>query len=103
MTYPATRYLRRLTAGHGWQGRLITDDHGDPLVIVTVRVGPTWTDSVAIEGEHRAVAMRHRTNASDLIVPPEPPSGSGAVWRRDGRCDEVLAELLGLPAEGRPQ
>ncbi len=32
MTYPATRYLRRLTADHGWQGRLITDEHGDPQV-----------------------------------------------------------------------
>ncbi len=103
MTYPATPYLRRLTADHGWQGRLITDEHGDPLVIVTVRVGPTWTDAVAIEGEHRAVAMRHRTNDSDLIVSPELPGVSGAVWCRDGRCADVLAELLELQAEGRPQ
>ncbi len=100
MTYPATPYLRRLTADNGWRGELIRDEHGQPLLIVTVRVGPTWTDSVAIEGEHRAVAMRHRTRDSDLIVPPD---SSGAVWRRDGRCADVLAELLELPAEGQPQ
>ncbi len=111
MTYPSTPYLRRLTAADGWHGRLIRDEHGNPLVIVTVRVGPTWTDSVAIEGEDRAVAMRHRTRDSDLIVPPrgavwrrvgpglaaEPPDGSAAVWRRDGRCEDVLAELFELP------
>ena len=110
-TYPATPYLRRLTAANGWHGELIFDGHGNPLVIVAVRVGPSWTDAVAIEGEDRCVAMRHRTRDSDLIVPTEgavwrrvgpglqavPPGSSGAVWRRDGRCEDVLAELLELP------
>jgi hypothetical protein len=57
--YPATPFLRRLTLAEGWRGQLIRDEHGNPLVIVAVRIGPTWTDSVAIEGEHRTVAMRH--------------------------------------------
>lgn len=110
-TYPATPYLRRLTAAHGWQGELIFDGHGNPLVIVAVRVGPSWTDAVAIEGEDRCVAMRHRTRDSELIVPAEgavwrrvgpglqaePRGSSAAVWRRDGRCEDVLAELLELP------
>lgn len=110
-SYPATSYLRRLTPADGWHGELIRDEHGNPLVVVVVRIGPTWTDSVAIEGEHRCVAMRHRTRDSELIVPTEPvvwrrvgpglaaepPNGSGPVWRRDGRCVDVLAELLELP------
>ncbi len=98
--YPATPYLRRLTAANGWRHELIGDEHGHPLVIVAVRVGATWTDSVAIEGEDRCVAMRHRTDSDRLIVPTGLPGGSGAVWRRDGRCDDVLAELFELPEPG---
>lgn len=110
-SYPATPYLRRLTAAHGWRGELIFDEHGNPLVIVAVRLGPRWTDAVAIEGEDRCVTMRHRTRDSELIVPSgaavwrrvgpglgaEPPGSSGAVRCRDGRCENVLAELLELP------
>jgi len=99
-TYPATPYLRRLTAANGWWLELIGDEHGNPAVLVAVRVGGTWTDSVAIEGEDRAVAMRHRTDSDRLIVPAELPGGSGAVWRRDGHCDDVLAELFELPGLG---
>jgi len=95
--YPATPYLRRMTAADGWRHQVLRDAHGDPLVMVAVRVGPTWTDSVAIEGEDRCVAMRHRTRESELIVPAELPGGSGAVWCRDGRCADVLAELFELP------
>ncbi|MQA16598.1 MAG: hypothetical protein GEV09_21415 [Pseudonocardiaceae bacterium] len=97
-TYPATPYLRRLTSDNGWRGQLIRDWHGQPVAIVAVRVGPTWTDSVAIEGEDRTVAMRHRTQDDRLIVPSEPSGEAGAVWHRDGRCADVLAELLELPA-----
>lgn len=92
--YPATPYLRRLTPTNGWRGQLIRDRHGQPVAIVAVRIGPTWTDSVAIEGEDRCVALRHRTNDDRLI----PPGSSDAVWFRDGRCVDVLAELLQLPA-----
>ena len=78
--------------------RAISDRHGNPAVLVAVRVGDTWTDSVAIEGEDRTVAMRHRTHGdSALIVPSELGSERSAVWRRDGRCEDVLAELLELP------
>ncbi len=55
-TYPATPYLRRLTADNGWRAELIRDRHGEPAAIVAVRVGPSWPDSVAIEGEDRCVA-----------------------------------------------
>jgi len=88
-----------MTAANGWQHELIRDEHGHPLVIV----GATWTDSVAIEGEDRAVAMRHRTRDERLIVPAELPGDSSrAVWRRDGRCDDVLAEWFEL-SQGRPR
>lgn len=97
-TYPATPYLRWLTAANGWQGQMVRDWHGEPFAIVTVRIGPTWTDSLAIEGEDRCVAMRHRTHDDGLILPSELPGTSGAVWHRDGRCVDVLAELLELPA-----
>ncbi|MGI9062952.1 MAG: hypothetical protein ACR2FQ_03930 [Pseudonocardiaceae bacterium] len=99
-TYPATPYLRRLTAVNGWRHELIRDEHGNPAVLVAVRVGATWTDSVVIEGEDRAVAMRHRTDSDRLIVPTELPGESRGVWRRDGRCDDVLAELFELPGPG---
>lgn len=102
MTYAATPYLRFLTAEHGWRGEVIRDRHGRPDVIVTVRVGPTWTDAVAIESEDRAVAMRTRTRDDGLVLPSELPGGSGAVWLRDGRVEDVLAELFELQ-EGRPQ
>ncbi len=53
---------------------------------------------MAIEGEDRTVAMRHRTRRdSALIVPSELGSEASAVWHRDGRCADVLAELLELP------
>jgi hypothetical protein len=96
--YPATPYLRRMTAANGWRGQLVRDRQGQADVIVAVRIGPTWTDAVAIESEQRCVAMRYRTDGDRrLIVPGEPPA-AGAVWHRDGRCVDVLAELLELPA-----
>jgi hypothetical protein len=96
--YPATRYVRRLTVANGWCHELLPDRHGNPAVLVAVRIGDTWTDSVAIEGEDRTVAMRHRTHSeSALIVPSELGSERSAVWHRDGRCEDVLAELLELP------
>ncbi len=72
------------------------------MAIVAVRVGRTWTDAVAIEGEDRTVAMRTRTNEDRLILPTDLLGPSGVVWFRDGRCKVVLAELFELQ-EGRPQ
>jgi hypothetical protein len=96
--YPATPYLRRMTHENGWHGQLVRDRRGRADVIVAVRIGPTWTDAVAIESEARCIAMRHRTDDNKLIVPAELPGPSGAVWFRDGRCVDVLAELFELPA-----
>ncbi len=101
-TYPATPYLRRMTVANGWRAELIRDRDGEPVAVVAVRAGPTWTDAVAIEGEDRTVAIRNRTNEDRLIVPSELPGDSGAVWFRDGRCEDVLAELFELQ-EGRPR
>lgn len=95
--YPATPYLRRMTRENGWHGQLVRDRQGRADVIVAVRIGPTWTDAVAIESEARCVAMRHRTD-DELIVPTELPGTSGAVWFRDGRCVDVLTELFELPS-----
>ncbi len=81
-TYAATPYLRQLTAANGWRPELVRDRHGEPVAIVAVRVGPTWTDAVAIEGEDRCVAMRSRTHDDSPLVVPE--SASGTVWHRDG-------------------
>lgn len=42
--------------------------------------------------------MRHRTRDDNaLIVPGELGAERAAVWRRDGRAEDVLAELLELP------
>jgi len=80
--YPSTKYVRRLTAANGWRHELLPDQHGNPVVLVAVRVGDTWTDSVAIEGEDRTVAMRHRTRGdSALIVPSELGSERSAPRR----------------------
>lgn len=99
----ATPYLRRLTAANGWRGQLIRDEHGRVDVIVTVRIGPIWTDSVAIAGEDRVVAMRHRTDEDRPIAPSQQLlDESGAVWFRDGRAEDVLVELFELQ-QGRPQ
>lgn len=95
-TYPATPYLRRMTAANGWCGELVRDSHGKPLAIVAVRVGLTWTDAVAIEDEDRCVALRHRTD-DGRASPLEIPGSSGAAWFREGRCVDVLAELFELP------
>jgi hypothetical protein len=99
--YPATPLLRRLTAAHGWRHELARGYHGEPVAVVAVRVGSTWTDSVAIAGENETLAMRHRTNDDRLILPTELPSESRAVWRRHGRCKDVLAELFELPDPDR--
>ncbi len=96
-TYPATPLLRRLTVEHGWRHELARDAHGQPVAVVAVRIGSTWTDAVAIAGESETLAMRHRTNDDRLILPTELPSESRAVWRRHGRCEDVLAELFELP------
>ncbi|MPZ66370.1 MAG: hypothetical protein GEU83_12950 [Pseudonocardiaceae bacterium] len=96
-TYPSTPYVQRLTPANGWHGQLIRDQHGRIDVIVAVRIGPTWTDAVAIAGEDRVVALRHRTDEDRLILPTEPTAERAAVWRRDGRAEDVLAELLDLP------
>jgi len=95
--YPATPLLARLTPANGWCHDLVGDDRGEPYALVAVRIGPVWTDSVAIVGEDQTLAMRHRTNDDRLILPAELPSESRAVWRRHGRCEEVLAELFELP------
>jgi hypothetical protein len=95
--YPATPLLARLTPANGWHHDLVGDDHGQPWALVAVRVGPVWTDSVAIVAEDQTLTMRHRTRETDLVVPAELPGESSAVWRRHGRCAEVLAELFELP------
>jgi hypothetical protein len=92
--YPATPLLRRLTAAHGWQHDLACDARGEPVAMVAVRIGPTWTDSVAIAGENETLAMRHRSNDDRLILPTELPSESRAVPHR---CEDVLTELFELP------
>lgn len=97
-TYPSTPYVRRLTPANGWHGHLIRDQRGRVDMIVTVRIGPTWTDAVAIAGEDRVVAMRYRTDEDRrLIVPTRLGAERAAVWLRDGRAEDVLAELLELP------
>ncbi|MQA12825.1 MAG: hypothetical protein GEV09_01270 [Pseudonocardiaceae bacterium] len=80
--------------------QLVCDRQGQADVILAVRVGPMWTDAVVIESEQRCVAARVRTSddPTALVVPGE--SGRPAVWRRDGRCVDVLAELFELPAPG---
>lgn len=97
MRYPATPLLARMTAGNGWRGQLMRDSAGRADLIVAVRVGPVWTDAVVIESEQRCVAVRHRTDDHRPVLPDRPLSESGAVWQRDGRCVDVLAELLELP------
>jgi len=90
-------------AAHGWRADLIRDRHGEPAAIDAVHIGSTWTDAVAIEGEDRTVAIRTRTKDDGrLILPNELPGISGAVWFRDGRCEDVLAELFELPEERPP-
>ena len=96
-SYPADPLLHQLTTAYGWRVDVHHDAHDRPDVVVAVRVGPQWTDSVAIAGETDTVAMRHRTRKSSLIVPADIPPESGAVWQRHGRCDEVLTELFELP------
>ncbi|MGH3812500.1 MAG: hypothetical protein ACRDUV_08595 [Pseudonocardiaceae bacterium] len=85
MSYPVTPLLRKLSAWNGWQHDLIHDAHGRLEAIVYVRVGPVWTDSVAISGEDQTIALRHRSRETELIVPTGLPSESGAVWQRHGR------------------
>jgi hypothetical protein len=69
--YPATPLLRRLTVAHGWHHQLARDAQGVPVAVVAVRVGSTWTDSVAIAGENKTLAMRHRTNERRPVDPAD--------------------------------
>jgi hypothetical protein len=55
--YRATPLLRLLTAANGWQHDVARDARGEPVAVVAVRVGPVWTDSVAIAGENETLAM----------------------------------------------
>lgn len=98
-TYPSTPYIRRLTPANGWLAELVRDEQGRVDVIVAVRIGPVWTDSVAIAGEDRVIGMRHRTDDDKPILPRAAleSESRAAVWQRDGRAEEVLAELFELP------
>ncbi|MQA13505.1 MAG: hypothetical protein GEV09_04825 [Pseudonocardiaceae bacterium] len=97
--YPSDRFAGLMTPENGWRHDVIHDRHGNPMALVAVRVGPRWTDAVAIEGEDQCVATRHHTPHDTVPdVPSEIPSESTAVWHRDGRAEDVLAELLELPA-----
>ena len=69
--------------------------------MVAVRVGPVWTDPVAIAGEDQTLAMHHRTDHDRLILSVELSAESRAVWRRHDHCADVLAELFELPDSGR--
>ncbi len=51
----------------------------------------------AIVGEDQVIGMRYRTDEDRLILPTALPSESRAVWHREGRCEDVLAELFELP------
>lgn len=93
----ALALVSKLSTAAGWAGQLIRDADGRADVIVAVRVGPTWTDTVAMAGETQTLAMRHRTDDDRLTLPTGLPSERRAVWRRHGRCADVLAELLELP------
>jgi len=53
--YPAAPLLARLTLANGWHHDLVGDDHGEPYALVAVRIGPVWTDSVAIVGEDQTL------------------------------------------------
>jgi hypothetical protein len=97
--YPATPYLRRMTRENGWHAQLVRDQQGRADRIVAVRVGPTFTDAVAIEAESCCVALRLRTYDDSPLILPGEDSATGAVWFRDGACAEVLAELFELQAE----
>lgn len=94
--YPSTPYLRRLTSANGWRGELVRDRHGRIDMIVAVRIGPVWTDSVAIAGEDGVIGLRWRTDDDRPILPTALPSESRAVWQREGRCEDVLATLFEL-------
>ena len=75
-TYPATAYLRRLTADNGWCSELIRDRHGEPVAVVAVHLGPDWTDAVAIKDEDRcARTASSRGSVSDRA--PSTPAGNG--------------------------
>ncbi len=74
--YPGTPLLARLTPANGWRHDVVGDNRG---ALVAVRIGPVWSDSVAIVGEDQTLAMRHRTNDDRLILPAELPSESRAV------------------------
>jgi hypothetical protein len=65
----ATPYLRRMTLSNGWRGQLVRDRHGEFVAIVAVRIGPTWTDAVAIEGEDRCPDP----GRSSVELPPRIP------------------------------
>jgi hypothetical protein len=45
------------------------------------------------------MAMRHRTRDDRLALPRDLPVESATLWHRDGRAEDVLAELLELPTE----
>lgn len=73
-----------MTADNGWHARLIRDRQGRADRIVAVRIGPTFTDAVAIEAESRCVALRLRTDDdSPLILPGEDSAR--------GRCGSTTA------------
>jgi hypothetical protein len=61
--------------------------------------------SVAIEGEDRCVALRHRTNSDRLILASQLPGSSRAVWFRNGRPHgpSRLAPPTRLPSTSSPK
>ena len=74
----------------GWQfARHVIDGE---LALVGYYTWPTCIDAVWAFDRHRCVGLRMVDDAPDM--------SGGTVWRCEGAIDEVIHELLSLPAPG---
>ncbi|MGH4022024.1 MAG: hypothetical protein ACRDT0_22860 [Pseudonocardiaceae bacterium] len=90
-SYSATPWLAYLRPEWGWSVFPISD-----VALIYVRERGRWVDTVAIFGEDDTVAFRHHDDDQELT--PLAFDRPGYVWMRHGRCEDVLRELMELPA-----
>ncbi|NKE55414.1 hypothetical protein FXN61_00645 [Lentzea sp. PSKA42] len=91
--FPSLQHLI-LIRDAGWIF-LPIDDPGDPnAVLDAARIWPAgWRDCIRVRAETDALGLRIRVPADQHTAPE-------IVWERSGTLDEVVHEVLALPAPG---
>lgn len=91
--FPALRHLLLLREA-GWKFLPIENPDADSSVLDGARVWPQgWRDCIRVKDETNTLGLR-------IHVPADNHTGSEIVWERTGTLEEIVFELMAMPAPG---